>query len=80
MTHSKKLNLLLNLLIICISTRSALQILSIKDDSTFRFLNFLIFASCNSSANCHVAKSIGRWLSIILILTVPQDIFLSKKL
>ena len=37
----------LNLLINCISS----QILSIKGDCTFLFLNFLIIGLCNSSAN-----------------------------
>ena len=50
-THNKNLNPLLNLLINCISARSALQILSIKVQCTFLFLNFLIIGSCNSSAN-----------------------------
>ena len=50
-THNKNLNPLLDLLIKCISTRSALQILSIKSDCTFLFLNFLIIGLYNSSAN-----------------------------
>ena len=35
----------------CISARSATQILSIKGEYTFLFLNFLIIRLCNSSAN-----------------------------
>ena len=35
----------------CISARSAPQILSIKVDCTFIFLDFLIIGLCNSSAN-----------------------------
>ena len=46
--HNKNLCLLLNLLIDCIY---APQILSIKGDCTFLFLNFLITDLCNSSAN-----------------------------
>ena len=42
---------LLNLLMNCISARSALEILSIKDVYTFRFLNFQIIGLCNSSTN-----------------------------
>ena len=50
-THKKNRNPLLNLLISCISSRSAPQILSIKDDCTFLFSNVLIIGLCNSSAN-----------------------------
>ena len=49
--HKKNINPLLHLLINCISIRSAPQILSINDDCTFLFLNFLIIGLCNSSAN-----------------------------
>ena len=38
---AKHYNLLLNLRINCISAKSALQILSIKDECTFLLLNFL---------------------------------------
>ena len=50
-TNNKKQIPLSNLLINCISARSAPQILSIKDECTFRFLNFVIMGLCNSSAN-----------------------------
>ena len=50
-THNNNLNPLLNLLINCISARSAPQILCIKGECTFLFLNFLIIGLCNSSAN-----------------------------
>ena len=50
--HNKNLNCLLDLLINCISARSAPQILSIKGDRTLLFSNFLKTALCNSSANC----------------------------
>ena len=49
-THNKNLNNFLNLLINCISVRSAPQILSIKVERTFLFLNFLIVGLCNSSS------------------------------
>ena len=45
-THNKNLNPLFNLLINCISTRSAPQTLSIKVQCSF-----LIIRLCNSSAN-----------------------------
>ena len=48
MTHNKNRNPLLNLLINFISVRSELQILSIKDECTFRFSNFLIMGLCSS--------------------------------
>ena len=50
-SHNKNLNPLLSLLINCISARSAAQILSIKVECTFLFLNFLIIGLRNSSAN-----------------------------
>ena len=50
-TLNKSLNPSSNLLINYISARSAPQILSIKDECTFPFSNFLIIGLCNSSAN-----------------------------
>ena len=62
---------LLNLLINCISARSAPQILSLKDDCTLRFSIFLIIGLCNSSAN--------SWFDIISLLTRHQkQIYLTK--
>ena len=49
--YNKNLNPLLNLFINCISARSAPQVLSIKVECTFSFLNFLITGLCKSSAN-----------------------------
>ena len=49
-TYNKKLNPLLNLLINCISAKSAYQILSIKGECTFILLNYLIIGLCNSAA------------------------------
>ena len=66
-TQNKNLNPLLNLLINCISDRSAPQILSIKDDCTFLFLNFLVIGLCNSSAN--------SLLEIILFLIPLPEVF-----
>ena len=48
-THNKNLNPLLNLLVNCISARSAPQILYIKGDCTYIFLTFLMIGLCNSS-------------------------------
>ena len=50
--HNKKRIPLLNLLINCISAKSAHQILSLDELYTFRFLNFLITGLCNSFTNC----------------------------
>ena len=52
MSHVKNQNLLLNLLINCISATSARQTLSIKDEYTFRFSNFLRIGLSDSLANC----------------------------
>ena len=41
-THNKNLNHLLNLLNNCISAKSAPQILSLNQEHTFLFFNFLI--------------------------------------
>ena len=50
--HNRKLNPLLNLLINCISSSTAPQILSLEDEYTFCFSNFLIIGFCNFSAKC----------------------------
>ena len=71
-THNKNVNPLLNLLINRISARSAPQILSVKGECTFLFLNFLIMGLCDSSAY--------SLLDIISFLTVPPDVFLLKSL
>ena len=66
--HNKNRILLLNLLINCISAKSAPQIIFIKDDHTFSFLNFLIIGLCNSSANfCFDINS--------LLTTPPGNLF-----
>ena len=41
-THNKNINPLLNLLINCVSAKSTPQILSLNEEYTFLFLNFLI--------------------------------------
>ena len=56
-THNKNVNPLFNLLINCISTKSAPQILSLNPEQTFLFKNFLIIDLCNSSANCKFVSS-----------------------
>ena len=79
-THNKNVNSLLNLLINCISARSAPQILSIKVDFTFILLNFLIIGLCNSSTNCYLAKSEGRWSDIFSFKIALPEVFLLKNL
>ena len=54
------------LLINCISTKSAPHILSIKNEYTLHFLNYLITGMSNSSAN--------YWFDMILLLTVPPEV------
>ena len=71
-THDKNLNRLLNLIINCISERSAHQILSIKDECTFLFSSFLIIGLRNSLANSS--------FYILSFLIAPPEVFLSKKL
>ena len=69
-TPNKNLNPLPNLLINCISARSAYQILSIKVECTFLFMNFLITGLCNFSAN--------SLLEIISCLIPLLEVFMSK--
>ena len=69
--YDKNLNSLLDLIINCISARSACQVLSIKGECTFLFSHFLIVVLLNSSANS---------LFKIFSFLVPQpEVFLSKK-
>ena len=63
---NKKQNTLLNLLNNYVSARSGPQILSLKDEYTFRFSNFLMIGLCNFSAN--------SWFGIN---SLPND-FLTK--
>ena len=72
MMHKKTRDLLLNLLMICISGRLTHQILSLIDDYTFRFSNFPMICLSNSSANC--------WFGIMLLVTPLPGVFLSKNL
>ena len=74
-THNKNLNPLLNLLINCISERSAPHISSLNAACTFRFLNFLIMGLCHSSANCSFCG-----IDLIVCDNPPRLVFLSKKL
>ena len=61
----------LNLLINCISARSAPQIWSIKGEYTFCFLNFLIIGLCNYN---------NSWSGIFSFLVLLPEAFLSKNL
>ena len=71
-THNKKGIPLLNLFINCISARSASQMLSIKGECTFLFLNFLRIGLYHSSAN--------SWFEKFLFLIPLQEVVLSKNL
>ena len=51
MAHNNYLTPLLYLLNDCISAKSTAQILSLKDEYTSLFFNFLIISLCNSFAN-----------------------------
>ena len=64
--HNENRNPLLNLLINCISERSAPQILSLKDEYAFRFSDLLLIGLCSSSAI--------SWSGIISLLKpLPED-------
>ena len=65
--HNENLNHLLNLLINCISARSKPQILFIKVERTFLFLNFLMIGLCNFAAN--------SLLEIFSFVTVSPEVF-----
>ena len=60
MTHNKSLIPLSSLCINCISAISTAQILSLKQEYTFLFSNFLIIGQCSSAANCCKATSTPR--------------------
>ena len=68
---------MLKLLLNCISDFEAPQILSLRDEYTFRFSNFLITFFCNSLANCWVSEITTEL--IVVPLCVVKD-FLSKNL
>ena len=56
---------LLNLLINCISARSATKILSLNDEYTFRFSNYVVIGLCNSPAY--------SWFDMFLFLAEPPE-------
>ena len=70
--HNKNLNPILNLLINCISSKSAPQILSIKGECTFSLLNFPVIVFSNSFAN--------SLLQIFSFLIPLPEVYLSKSL
>ena len=79
--HIKKQISLSNLLIICISARSAPKILFMKRSvpsmkGLVLFLKFLIIGLSSSSDNCHILQIID----IFSFLTVLSEVFLPKKL
>ena len=69
-THNKTRIPFLKLLDDCISAKSISQILSIKDEHAFLFLNFLITGFCNSTAD--------SLLDIFSFLIAPPDSFYQK--
>ena len=85
-TRNRNLNLLLSLLINCISARSEPQILSIKGECTFLFSNVLIIWLCTCSANsllCRVSFLIEDLFRVAKVpdrvsVAAPTDVFLSK--
>ena len=77
-THNKNLNALLNLLINCISTRYAPQILLINVEFPFLFFNFLIIDFCNSSVNSLFEIFSYLISDLFASVAVPPEVFLSK--
>ena len=61
------LNPLLDLVINYICARSAPQILSIKSECIYLFLNFLIIGLCNSSANSSI--------DLVSFFTILPEVF-----
>ena len=70
--NDKKQIPLLNLLVNCVSARSAPQTLSMIGDCAFLLLNFQIISLCNLSASC--------WSDILSFLIPLAEVFLSKNL
>ena len=62
----------LNLLINCKPARSTPQVLSIKDECSFRFSKFLLIGLCNYSAN--------SWFVMFSFLLPPPEFFDQKNL
>ena len=77
-THNKRRIPVLNLLINCILARLAPQILSMKGEGTFLFLNFLVIGLCNSSGYSCVTKFKGRWFEILSFLIALSEAFYQK--
>ena len=72
-THNKNLNPWLNVLINCVSARSAPQIMFIKGECTFLLLNFLKIGSIIRLSNYFANSSLA-----IFSVVVPR--FFSKTL
>ena len=70
---NKNRNLLLYLLINCISSTSATQIIFLTVDYTLHFSNFLITGLCNYSANCSF-KIVSFLIAPPKVLELP-DLF-----
>ena len=76
--HNKKRIPLLNLPVNSISARSAPQILPIKGDCTFSFLNFRIIGLCNSSANSLLEYFLNHYQKFFhqnIYKPLKQDLF-----
>ena len=72
MTHNKKLNPLLNLIINCMSAKTAPLILSIKGECAFLLSNFLIIGLFNSSDNFILGI-------FSFLITLPEVVFFLSK-
>ena len=55
------------------SARSAPQQLSLKNEYSFRYSNFLMIGLCHSSANCRAAKSKGCWCALSSLLVTDSS-------
>ena len=61
------------------SAKSTPQILSIKNECSFYFSNFLIIGLCSSPADPRVGKSKECWFDIFSLLATPPDaVFFNK--
>ena len=75
-THNKKQNSLLYLLINCISADSVAEILSLKDEYIFRFSIFLIidlcynFAFCTNTRRVFIKTFLNHWGNSALICII----------
>ena len=76
MTHNKNRNPLSYLLINCISTRSAPQILSLKDERSSSFSNFLKIGLYISSTHCWLSEITSEFCRIVNLIV--ENVILIK--